>query len=60
MEDNRKSQDPSIPDALEIVELDERLDMAFDPLGIVAGLKPTEPTTPPNTNCMNSSCCGPK
>jgi len=52
MENTRKNQE--IPETLEIVEPDERLDMAFDPLGMLVELKPTDP---PNTNCLNIQCC---
>lgn len=44
-----------LEEALEIVELQEKLDMTFDPLAIGRALKPDEP--PPNTNCHNSGCC---
>jgi hypothetical protein len=42
MEDNGKPQDLSIPETLEIVELDERLDMAFDPIGTILVAVPVE------------------
>jgi hypothetical protein len=51
VEDTRKQELP-ISEELEIVELDERLDMAFDPLGLVISRVPT------NGNCNNSQCCG--
>jgi hypothetical protein len=41
---------------LEIVELQEKLDMSFDLLGLgVANLK--DPVVKPNTNCGNTQCC---
>jgi hypothetical protein len=56
MENTRKDQDVPVFETPEIVELDERLDMAFDPLGMLVEFRPKEP---PNTNCLNSQCCTP-
>jgi len=50
MEDTRNTQ-PS--EELEIVELDERLDMAFDPLSMIL-----VPSARGNSNCGNTQCCG--
>ena len=36
----------------EIVELDERLDMAFDPLGLITNFRPKEV----NNNCYDGCC----
>jgi hypothetical protein len=51
MEDTRNNQLLPVPEIPEIIELDERLDMAFDPLGIIVEIVPT------NGNCSNSQCC---
>jgi len=53
MEDTKNAPEQQASDALEIVELDERLDMAFDPLSMLAVIRPR-----PNTNCGNTQCCG--
>jgi len=53
MQEPKKAEQQS-SDSMEIVELDERLDMAFDPLSMIAAIK----TGPPNTNCNNTQCCG--
>ena len=43
---------------LEIVELQEKLDMTFDPLGFAADDDGGgDKTPPPNTNCGNIGCC---
>lgn len=55
MEDTRKSQELPVSEDLEIVELDDRLDMAFDPMSLLL-----RTTTRPNTNCGNTQCCGGK
>ena len=52
MDNSKKNQELAVPEIPEIVELDERLDMAFDPLGMVVEIVPT------NGNCSNSQCCG--
>lgn len=52
MPEEKKAQ-PTKAQELEIVELDDRLDMAFDPMSIVG----TTTNFDPNTNCFNSSCC---
>jgi hypothetical protein len=55
MEETRKLQQLSVDETLEIVELDERLDMAFDPLAIlVDNIRPT------NADCENTNCCNSK
>jgi len=53
MEDTKNPREQQSTDALEIVELDERLDMAFDPLSMIAVFRP-----PTNGNCGNTQCCG--
>jgi hypothetical protein len=54
MEETKKNQEQQASDELEIVELDDRLDMAFDPLSMLLAPRPT------NGNCGNSQCCGGK
>jgi hypothetical protein len=52
MEDKKINlEQPS--EELEIVELDERLDMALDPLSVIISPRP-----PTNGNCGNTQCCG--
>lgn len=53
MTDPKKTtSQPEMPaDEIEIVELDERLDMAIDPLAIAIAMKS------PDTQCHNKTCC---
>jgi hypothetical protein len=51
--DEKKINLEQAGEELEIVELDERLDMAFDPLSMVLSLKGAT-----NGNCNNTQCCG--
>jgi hypothetical protein len=51
--DEKKTNLQPTDEELEIVELDERLDMAFDPLSMVVSLRPVS-----NGNCSNTQCCG--
>jgi hypothetical protein len=53
MEETRKFEQFTTDDTLEIVELDERLDMAFDPLSVLTNFRPKEV----NINCYDG-CCG--
>jgi hypothetical protein len=52
MEETRKLQQLPVEETLEIVELDERLDMAFDPLAVLV-----DNLIPTNDNCKNKQCC---
>lgn len=49
--DEKKINREQLGEELEIVELDERLDMAFDPLSMVVGLKASD-----NNSCTNGTC----
>jgi hypothetical protein len=50
MDDMRKDQVLPVSETLEIVELDDRLDMAFDPI-VALSVKPAD-----NGNCGNCAC----
>lgn len=51
--DEKKINLEQLGEELEIVELDERLDMAFDPVSMIIS-----PRGPLNGNCGNTQCCG--
>jgi hypothetical protein len=49
--ESNQNQEITAAEIQEIIELDERLDMAFDPLGLIVELRT------PNDNCNNNNCC---
>lgn len=57
MSNDNLSVERKLQEALEIVELQEKLDMTFDPLGF--SVEPADPVEQPapNTNCNNTQCC---
>jgi len=58
MSNDNLSVERKLQEALEIVELQEKLDMTFDPLGFCdPEAPPVEQPPAPNTNCNNTQCC---